>query len=30
MSISIETYFWLLDRLKIEDDSRNKVNMTKN
>ncbi len=30
MSISIETYFWLVDRLKIEDDSRNKVNMTKN
>ncbi len=30
MSISIETYFWLIDRLKIEDDSRNKVNMTKN
>lgn len=30
MSISIETYFWLVDRLKIEDDSKNKVNMTKN
>ena len=30
MSISVEAYFWLVDRLKIEDDSRNKVNMSKN
>ena len=30
MSISLEAYFWLLDRLKIEDDPRNKVNMSKN
>ena len=27
---SIETYFWMVDRLQIEDDSRNKVNKTKN
>ena len=27
---SIETYFWLVDRLSMEDDSRNKVNMSKN
>lgn len=30
VTTSLETYFWLLDRLEIEDDSRNKVNMTNN
>lgn len=30
MSISLETYFWIIDRLEIEDDSRNKVNKSKN
>ena len=27
---SIETYFWMVDRLKIEDDTKNKVNRTTN
>lgn len=27
---SIETYFWMVDRLQIEDDPRNKVNRIKN
>lgn len=30
VTTSIESYFWMVDRLQIEDDSRNKVNMTKN
>jgi hypothetical protein len=30
VTTSIETYFWMVDRLQMEDDSRNKVNMTKN
>jgi hypothetical protein len=27
---SLEVYFWMLDRLQIEDDTRNKVNKTNN
>jgi hypothetical protein len=30
VTTSLETYFWMVDRLAIEDDSRNKVNMAKN
>lgn len=30
VTTSIESYFWMVDRLGIEDDTRNKVNMTKN
>ena len=30
VTTSLETYFWMVDRLEIEDDSRNKVNMTNN
>lgn len=30
VTTSLETYFWMVDRLAIEDDSRNKVNMQKN
>ncbi len=30
VTISIETYFWMVDRLQIEDDTRNKVNKTTN
>lgn len=30
METSIETYFWLVDRLNLQDDPKNKVNMGKN
>ena len=30
VTTSLETYFWMVDRLGIEDDTRNKVNMTNN
>ena len=30
MESSIETYFWMVDRLNLEDDPKNKVNMAKN
>lgn len=30
VTTSIETYFWMVDRLQIEDDVRNKVNRTTN
>ena len=29
-TVSVETYYWMVDRLAIEDDTRNKVNMTIN
>ena len=30
VTTSMETYFWMVDRLGIEDGTRNKVNMTNN
>ena len=30
MESSIETYFWMVDRLNLEDDPKNKVDMAKN
>lgn len=30
VTTTLETYFWMVDRLGIEDDTRNKVNMTRN
>lgn len=29
MEARLETYFWLVDRLQLEDDPKNKVNMAK-
>ena len=29
IEISIQNYFWLVDRLEMEDDPRNKVNVEK-
>lgn len=30
VTTTTDNYFWMVDRLKIEDDTRNKVNMAKN
>lgn len=30
MSINVETYFWMVDRLNLEDDTKNKVNKVTN